>query len=94
MKGKSAFLMKLTLFVLAVSAIISSITLIEFDTPITWTFFSLSVIFSVLALIEVLIAQKNIKKYVLKMDKDIYKTERDSLYHFPLLRRLLLMMKM
>ena len=34
-------------------------------------------------IIQVLIAQKNISKYILKMNKDIAITEKESLYYFP-----------
>ncbi len=83
MKGKTGFVLKLTLFILALCALVSSLTFIKEDEPTTWILFVISLITSIVVLIEIIIAQRNIKKYILKMDKDIALTERESLYYFP-----------
>lgn len=83
MRGKSSFVMKLMMLVLASSAIYASYTLMKTEDSSSMLLLGVSTIASVVVLIEVLIAQRNVRKYIVKMDKDISVTERETLYHLP-----------
>lgn len=83
MKGKNALILTLTITLIAVCAIISSLILTLNRGYAAWVLLTISLISSVFLGIEIYIAQKNIKKYILRMDKEIEITEKESLYNFP-----------
>lgn len=83
MRGKSGRVLKLTIAITAVCAIVSSLILTLNNSYAAWVLLTISIIASLLTGIEIYIAQKNIKKYILRMDKEIEVTEKESLYNFP-----------
>lgn len=83
MKGKIGLLIKLAIFALIAISVGMSLTFIDVNDNKTFIPFGVTFIVSLTALIQLLIAQKNLKKYVLRMDKDIVQTQRESLYYFP-----------
>lgn len=83
MKGKNAILLKMTVLILAICAVVSSLILAMNKSTAAWVIFVVSVVASCVMGVEVYIASRNIKKYVLQMDKEIEITEKESLYNFP-----------
>lgn len=83
MKGKNAKLLRITLITLVLSAIVSSSILTLIGSHREWVLLTISLVASLLLGIQIYIAQKNIKKYILRLDKEIEVTEKESLYKFP-----------
>ncbi len=83
MKGNKGFAFKLTLFLMSVCLVVSAVYLTEQNEPLSWVLFWLVCIISVALVIEIIIISKNVKRYILKMDRDIALTQKESLYNFP-----------
>ncbi len=83
MRSRSGFVLKLTLLTLSVCAVSASSALINYHKTAALILLSVSILASLLVLIEVIIAQRNIKKYIVRMDKEISATEKESLNNFP-----------
>jgi len=83
LKSKSGLVFKLALFALGINALASSMIAFKKHSPLSWMFIVNTLVALAVIIIQVLIAQKNISKYILKMNKDIAITEKESLYYFP-----------
>lgn len=85
MKEKNIFGLKITMMILAVCSVTVSILLVLSDPSnnIIWAISALCFGTTVALIVEAFIAQRNIRKYILTMDKMIAETERESLYNFP-----------
>lgn len=85
MKQKNLFGLKLILLIMAVCSTAAAIILVtsEPQNNLIWIISVLCFGATVAMIVEVVIASKNIRKYILQMDKMISETERESLYNFP-----------
>lgn len=83
MKGKNSLVLKISVFILALCALASSFILTLNKSLASWVLFGIAVVASVAIGVQIYIASKNIKKYLLYMDKEISVTEKESLYNFP-----------
>ena len=83
MKGKSGFALKFTIFLMIVCSVTASILLINPDEMKSLFPLYLVCAISIALIIQMILIFKNIRRYILKMDRDIAVTEKESLYNFP-----------
>lgn len=83
MKGRNGLVLKLLLIVLSCVALISSLIAILSDIYASWMLFVIAFVTVVALALQLYIIDKNIKKYILRMNKEIETTEKESLYNFP-----------
>ena len=69
--------------VITVNAVTASVINMKRDYSLSWMFLASTILSLIIIIIQIIIAQKNIHKYVLKMNKEIAITEKESLYYFP-----------
>lgn len=83
MKRNNGFVLKLTVFLLALCSMAASLLLVKKDDNKSWLFFAVTCVISLALLIEIFVVSRNVRRYILKMDKDIALTQKESLYYFP-----------
>lgn len=83
MKSKVWFAFKITVIALILTGFCSVQFIFKFDSYIYWILLSLTAVFSLLTVVELIFAERNIHKFITQMDNDITVTERESLNNFP-----------
>lgn len=83
MKRNNGFVLKLTVFLLALCSMAASLLLVKKDDNKSWLFFAVTCVISLALLIEIFVVSRNVRRYIFKMDKDISLTQKESLYYFP-----------
>ena len=83
MKRNNGFILKLTVFLLALCSMAASLLLVKNDDNKSWLFFAVTCVISLALLIEIFVISRNVSRYIFKMDKDIALTQKESLYYFP-----------
>ncbi len=83
MKRNNGFVLKLTVFLLALCSMAASLLLVKKDDNKSWLFFAVTCVISLALLIEIFVVSRNVRRYIFKMDKDITLTQKESLYYFP-----------
>lgn len=83
MKGKKWLAIKITAVGLIGSALCCAAIISKMDNVLSWGMLLITAIFSLLAVVELIIAQKNVHRFVAEMNDEINNTERDSIYAFP-----------
>ena len=83
MKRNNGFILKLTVFLLALCSMAASLLLVKKDDNKSWLFFAVTCVISLVLLIEIFVVSRNVSRYIFKMDKDIALTQKESLYYFP-----------
>ncbi|MFA5659551.1 MAG: DHH family phosphoesterase [Oscillospiraceae bacterium] len=83
MKGRNGFVLKTIVLTLSVCAVSASAAMINYQKTPALVLLGVSLASSLLVLIEYFIASRNIKKYILRMNREISATEKESLKNFP-----------
>ncbi len=83
MKRNNGFILKLTVFLLALCSMAASLLLVKKDDNKSWLFFAVTCVISLALLIEIFVISRNVSRYIFKMDKDIALIQKESLYYFP-----------
>ncbi len=83
MKRNNGFILKLTVFLLALCSMAASLLLVKKDDNKSWLFFAVTCVISLVLLIEIFVVSRNVSRYIFKMDKDIALIQKESLYYFP-----------
>ena len=83
MKGTKWFLFKLTGVALILAAFLSAFAVRPYDSYKFWIMLLITGVIGLAFVLELIIAQGNIHRFVTQLDTDIHLTERESLYNFP-----------
>ena len=83
MKSKLKFVFNSTLLLLLASLVCASYLLIKDDKRETFILFWIMCGLALLFIIELIVISSNVRKYIFKMNRDITKTQKETLYNFP-----------
>lgn len=83
MKGKKWLLFQVTGAALVFTAFCSAAIIIKDSEILSWTMLFVTAIVSFIFIMQFVIAQKNIHKYIAEVDEQINNTERETIYNFP-----------
>ena len=83
MKGKKWLLFQVTGAALVFTAFCSAAIIIKDSEILSWTMLFVTAIVSFVFIMQFVIAQKNIHKYIAEVDEQINNTERETIYNFP-----------
>ena len=83
MKGKKWLLFQVTGAALIFTAFCSAAIIIKDSELLSWTMLFVTAIVSFIFIMQFVIAQKNIHKYIAEVDEQINNTERETIYNFP-----------
>lgn len=83
MKGKKWLLFQVTGAALVFTAFCSAAIIIKDSELLSWTMLFVTAIVSFIFIMQFVIAQKNIHKYIAEVDEQINNTERETIYNFP-----------
>ncbi len=83
MKGKKWLLFQVTGAALIFTAFCSAAIIIKDSEILSWTMLFVTAIVSFIFIMQFVIAQKNIHKYIAEVDEQINNTERETIYNFP-----------
>ncbi len=83
MKGKKWLLFQVTGAALVFTAFCSAAIIIKDDELLSWTMLFVTAIISFVFIMQFVIAQKNIHRYIAEVDEQINNTERETIYNFP-----------
>lgn len=83
MKGKKWLLFQVTGAALVFTAFCSAAIIIKDSELLSWTMLFVTAIVSFVFIMQFVIAQKNIHKYIAEVDEQINNTERETIYNFP-----------
>lgn len=83
MKRRSSLIFRLTIFLLLAGIVCSTLMLVRENDRQSWIMFWVMSVLSLVFLIELIIISGNAKRYICKMNHDITKTQKETLYNFP-----------
>lgn len=83
MKGKKWLLFQVTGAALIFTAFCSAAIIIKDSELLSWTMLFVTALVSFIFIMQFVIAQKNIHKYIAEVDEQINNTERETIYNFP-----------
>lgn len=83
MKENKLFAFKITLVLLIAGAYLGLFALKGYNSNAFWWIFVVVTVLSILMVIQSIIAQNNIHKFIAQMDMEINSMERESLFNFP-----------
>jgi len=83
MKGKKWLLFQVTGAALIFTAFCSAAIIIKDSELLSWTMLFVTAIVSFVFIMQFVIAQKNIHRYIAEVDEQINNTERETIYNFP-----------
>lgn len=83
MKGKKWLLFQVTGAALVFTAFCSAAIIIKDSEILSWTMLFVTALVSFIFIMQFVIAQKNIHKYIAEVDEQINNTERETIYNFP-----------
>lgn len=83
MKGKKWLLFQVTGAALVFTAFCSAAIIIKDSEILSWTMLFVTAIVSFVFIMQFVIAQKNIHRYIAEVDEQINNTERETIYNFP-----------
>ncbi len=83
MKSKKGLLFKIIALSMACLSVFNAVLLVQKPKPLNWFFLILTLIVFILFILEYFYIFSNIRKYIIKLNSNIIKTEKESLYSFP-----------
>lgn len=83
MKRRGSVFFRLTVFLLIAGIICTSLLLVKENDRQSWIMFWIMSGLSLIFLIELFVISGNVKRYICKMNHDITKTQKETLYNFP-----------
>lgn len=82
-KSNSWLGLKLTGIALIITAFVSAATINRMDNFLSWTMLLITAALSLLFVMQLIFAQRNIHRYIAHIDTNLNNTEKESLYNFP-----------
>lgn len=83
MKGKKWILLQITAVALIAVAFCSAAIIIRKDEMLSWAMLFVTALISFTFVVQFVLAQKNILRFIAEMDEEINNTERETIYNFP-----------